>query len=259
MLRYYHTADRCMALGSALLKRLAITSLVPTEPFRTIQVGRDTPQAKPTHRPLSPSTHAVQFNVSHQAGLVVLVARYDVSSRGHLGVGIDVVCTAERDDATKVAAAGSFTAWLADYAEVFSAREIADLQAPLPDGSTAAALLRRFYALWALREAYVKLSGEALLAPWLRQLEFRDLRAPPPVKEGAWSSDEERVRSVEVWRGRERVRDVAVELCAFGRDYMVATAVQVDPDDEHVDGGVELRAFDEVDSETIERVAWAGI
>lgn len=45
------------------------------------------------------------------------------------------------------------------------------------------AKLRRFYTFWALKEAYVKMTGDALLADWLHQLEFRNVRAPRPVTE----------------------------------------------------------------------------
>jgi len=41
-----------------------------------------------------------------------------------------------------------------------------------------ASKLRNFYAHWCLKEAYIKMTGEALLAPWLRDLEFRNVRPP---------------------------------------------------------------------------------
>ena len=40
--------------------------------------------------------------------------------------------------------------------------------------------LRRFYAYWGLKEAYIKMVGEGLLASWLRELEFLGVHAPPP-------------------------------------------------------------------------------
>lgn len=40
--------------------------------------------------------------------------------------------------------------------------------------------LRRFYAYWALKEAYIKMVGEGLLASWLKELEFLNVVAPPP-------------------------------------------------------------------------------
>jgi len=43
--------------------------------------------------------------------------------------------------------------------------------------------LRRFYAMWCLREAYVKMTGEALLAPWLKDLEISDAQAPDAASE----------------------------------------------------------------------------
>ncbi len=47
------------------------------------------------------------------------------------------------------------------------------------------AKLRRFYTFWALKEAYVKMTGDALLADWLRVLEFRKVRAPRPASTNA--------------------------------------------------------------------------
>ncbi|KAK8185247.1 uncharacterized protein BKA78DRAFT_243378, partial [Phyllosticta capitalensis] len=91
------------------------------------------------------------------------------------------------------------------------------------------AKLRRFYAFWALKEAYVKLTGEALLAPWLRELEFRNVRAPRPgtvarcSTHGAWG---ERVADVDVWFKGARVDDVRMEIQAYEEDYMVALAVR---------------------------------
>ncbi|KAK7569408.1 hypothetical protein IWX91DRAFT_100332 [Phyllosticta citricarpa] len=97
------------------------------------------------------------------------------------------------------------------------------------------AKLRRFYVFWALKEAYVKLTGEALLAPWLRDLEFRNVRAPRPgtvarcSTHGTWG---ERVSDVEVWFKGSRVEDVRMEIQAFEEDYMVAMAVRGDVSEE---------------------------
>jgi hypothetical protein len=89
------------------------------------------------------------------------------------------------------------------------------------------AKLRRFYAYWCLREAYVKMTGEALLADWLRRLEFRDVAAPAPAPaavDNATLLPGEVVTAVDVYLDDSRVAGVAMELRAFGRDYMVATA-----------------------------------
>jgi 4'-phosphopantetheinyl transferase len=52
------------------------------------------------------------------------------------------------------------------------------------------AKLRRFYAYWSLKEAYIKMVGEGLLASWLKELEFLDVVAPPcPASTGTKSYD----------------------------------------------------------------------
>ena len=94
--------------------------------------------------------------------------------------------------------------------------------------------LRRFYALWCLREAYVKMTGEALLAEWLQELEFRSYPVPHQVtmSEG-WAEtqimdpqqqdDEE---GFEVYFKGERVQNVGMRIVGEGSKYMVAMAVR---------------------------------
>lgn len=81
------------------------------------------------------------------------------------------------------------------------------------------ARLRLFYTFFALKEAYIKMTGEALLAGWLRELEFRGVRAPVETEEGEWG---EVVRDVEVWFRGRRVEGLRVEVVGFGRDFVVA-------------------------------------
>lgn len=83
--------------------------------------------------------------------------------------------------------------------------------------------LRLFYTYWALKEAYIKMTGEALLAPWLRELEFTDVVAPGPVPESGWSKPYTGVRT---WLHGKEVQDVRVEVEAFEADYLVATAAR---------------------------------
>lgn len=81
------------------------------------------------------------------------------------------------------------------------------------------ARLRRFYTFWALKEAYIKMTGEALLAGWLRELEFGNVIAPGVAEEGSWGEVE---RGVQVcFRGR-KVEGLRVEVVGFGREYVVA-------------------------------------
>ncbi|KAF3350115.1 hypothetical protein VdG2_01930 [Verticillium dahliae VDG2] len=133
------------------------------------------------------------------------------------------------------------------HADVLSPREVAYLQhgimAPvhqLPgrpgDGASADEVadfqLRCFYALWCLREAYVKMTGEALLAPWLKDLEFRGFRAPVAAsgeEGGRLTVDEAEgtaVRQHEIYFEGTRVEDANVCLKSVGPDYMVCAAVR---------------------------------
>lgn len=81
-----------------------------------------------------------------------------------------------------------------------------------------------FYTYWALKEAYIKMTGEALLAPWLRELEFTDVIVPEaPDMTGQWGRPYTGVRT---WLRGKLVEDVRIEIVAFGREYLVATAVR---------------------------------
>ncbi|OAX77444.1 hypothetical protein ACJ72_08257 [Emergomyces africanus] len=93
--------------------------------------------------------------------------------------------------------------------------------------------IRLFYTYWALKEAYIKMTGEALLAPWLRDLEFRNVTVPtppPPSPDSAaslssslWGVPETGVRAT--LYGHE-VPEVRLEVVAFGNDYIFATAAR---------------------------------
>ena len=117
--------------------------------------------------------------------------------------------------------------------------------------------LRRFYTFWCYKEAYIKLDGEALLAEWIPQLEFKHVRAPQPgtparcSTHGSWG---ERVSDAEVWfskkgdgKGpvgvqgmeageRKRLSDMRVEIQAFEEDFMIGVAAK-ERTDTAVDGG----------------------
>ena len=105
-----------------------------------------------------------------------------------------------------------------------SATPQADVGAGAAGQSTRDAKLVRFYAYWCLKEAYIKLEGEALLAPWLREIEFRNVKCPdPPSGVQMWG---ERVHTIEVWRAGKRVEGVRMELQAFQENYMIGTAIK---------------------------------
>lgn len=146
-----------------------------------------------------------------------------------LAVGVDVVSPLERRDRDLQLLDNEGWASFVDiHADVFGAGEVTTLKCIDPvrsvDGRDDA--LRRFYALWCLREAYVKMTGDALLASWLGDLEMRGF-APP----GETSVPQE------VWFKGERVRGVDVRLSKLLEDYMVATAVREGKDGTSVETG----------------------
>lgn len=91
------------------------------------------------------------------------------------------------------------------------------------------AKLRRFSAMWCLREAFVKMTGDALLASWLKELEIMDVQAPK-AKEGV--NDDGLLEQGEIltdfqilFKGK-KVSDVRMELTALGTNFMVAGSVR---------------------------------
>jgi 4'-phosphopantetheinyl transferase len=281
VLKYYHVRDAKLSLGSHLLKRYAISRYCRV-PWRRATATRNG-YTKPVFRADDGST-PLAFNVSHQAGLVALVAVHgyagpppplgppgDAKGDGGGGaaveIGVDVVCTSERRDRDqKMVAEEGWPRFVDIHADVLSPAEASYLKyqvlAAVPGlrpRSTVAEIvdfkLRAFYALWCLREAFVKMTGEALLAEWLPELQFRNFRPPPlgSAEGGGREDDEEEPGVVRkhdvVWKGR-RVDDVQICLRNWGDDYMTCTAVMTPGRKE--DGlGFELGPFVEIELETI--------
>jgi 4'-phosphopantetheinyl transferase len=261
VLRYYHVRDAKMALASALLKRYCIARLSPSKPpWSSITLTRDS-HTKPVWVDPATGARPVSFNLSHQAGIVALVAVADYhpvpvssSSEGNeerrgpgkeaaVEVGVDIVCTSERRprDHAMVRSEG-WPAFVDMHADVFAPGEVSYLKhrvlsavpglvtsSPPSTEQVTDAKLRAFYALWALREAYIKLTGEALLAEWLRDLEFRDFRPPRPTPAWEVPAKEdagEVVGTPEIRFRGEKVEDVNICLRSMGPDFMIATAVR---------------------------------
>ncbi|MCJ1377617.1 hypothetical protein MMC17_000712 [Xylographa soralifera] len=247
VLRFLRPEDAALALGSCLLKRLAV---VRGSGATWAEAGRGMKKeagGKPVWKGENPQQGEVEFNVSHHGNMVVLVA--DSGLKNGLNrvrrVGIDVVKINVPKDTLAVRREGSWEKWVRIFADVMPEEEVRRIV----DGENAEGRgqqslegrLRRFYTYWGLREAYVKMSGEALVAPWLKELEFRNVNAPCKGKENTRSDT---IRSVEVWVGGKKIENVGVELQALGEDYIVATIV------ERVLRGEEFAAFENVDFES---------
>ncbi|PYH85434.1 4'-phosphopantetheinyl transferase [Aspergillus uvarum CBS 121591] len=251
--RFHHLKDKHMSLASNLLKYLFIHRSCRI-PWDRITLSRTpAPHRRPCFIPsaalLTEQTTAhkaipsIEFNVSHQASLVALAGTIiptdGQSTEGIPQVGIDITCTNERQPSSSksnapTAPRATFTNYVDIFAEVFSAEEIRlikTLQPPTthdtPQESSSDGLeysYRVFYAYWALKEAYIKMTGEALLAPWLRELEFAGVVAPepgsPPTKVG------EPYTGVRTTLHKQPVEAVRVEIVAFEQDYLIATAAR---------------------------------
>ena len=271
-----------MSLASHLLKHLAVTKICSI-PWSASTISKAA-NGKPIYNPptSTPDSKSLEFNVSHQAGIVTLVAAVGKA----VDLGTDVVCVNERNEFARFEKEGLFK-YIDMHADVFAESEtqalkmdvdslglpecqhldgygrdaVARCQYPnqkvvwkekcgevksLDGNRIAEAKLRRFYALWCLREAYVKMTGEALLAEWLRELEFRAF-ATPKATNGIVDKESliagEVVTEFEVYFKERKVNDVAMELRAFGLDYMVASAARPkegNPNDVIFEGFLEL-------------------
>jgi 4'-phosphopantetheinyl transferase len=244
--RNYHVRDAKMVLGSHLLKHYLIAKYCGI-PWWNITLTRDE-HKKPVYRDPVTGKLPIAFNVSHQAGLVALIAVYGYSQAtgGEVEVGVDVVCTSERrDHDLKSIEKDGWTGFVDVYADVFARSEVNYLKyqilstlprVPRGPGTTQEQIvdfkLRCFYTLWCLREAYVKMTAEALLADWLGALEFRNFVPPTPTKAFDDPAEEEGPQVVRahdiVFRGK-KVNDANICLRALGPDYIIGTAVRTSP------------------------------
>ncbi len=218
VLKYLHVSDAKMALGSRLLKRYVISRYLPHIPWNQVTTTRDKETKKPIF--ISPDgSEPLIFNVSHQAGLVVLVAA--LHPKQGTALGVDVVCPTERRgrDHNMISKEGGWPAFVDIHAEVLCPVEVTNL-CRLPSNSIPAIdrALRYFYILWCLREAYVKMTGEALLAPWLKSLEMRNF-APP---------EDAPIDQTEIWFHGRRLQDVDLQLVNVLDSFVVCTAAKRD-------------------------------
>lgn len=281
-------ADAKMSLGSALLKRLYISQTLGIK-WEEVRLGRkgNEKHGKPCAvDAVGRAVPGIDFNVSHQNGLVALIGYNGQSNheytpsgmvygmispttKDEVMVGVDIVCVNERDDYRTIDAEG-VDGWVDIYEYVFSAEERWSMKydvdyVTIYDGTVLSrddigrldrctdrhrdltvttakgkkhnfssesiieAKLRRFYTYFCYKEAYIKLAGEALLAPWLKQLEFFNVRSPKagtPARcstHGTWG---EVVDDVEVHMHGKQIHDVRMKVQALEEDFMISTAIQ---------------------------------
>ena len=128
---------------------------------------------------------------------------------------------------------GGFAGWVRMFGDAFSDRELRTMVQSYAEDSSLGeeALLhkrlRLFYANWAFKESYIKMTGDALMAKWLKELEFTKVEppvAPDPAvlnEKMVWGG----VTSTPIVLQGSRVENVKIELQALGEDYMVATSI----------------------------------
>ncbi|KAI1449116.1 phosphopantetheinyl transferase [Annulohypoxylon stygium] len=270
VLRYYFVADAKMSLASHLLKHWVVACYAGVKWWET-KLSRDE-KTKPVFVDPSTGAQPVAFNVSHQAGLVALVAvagypTTNPAEEGKVEIGTDVVCTSERRTRDhRVIATEGWGKFVDMHADVFGRSEARYLKGDLlstQPGLPALARgeeivdfkLRCFYTLWCLREAYVKMTGDALLAPWLKDLEFRRFRAPKAGADGFEQRGEgddggEAITDHEVMFRGEKVTDANICLRSLGEDYMTCTAVRT-PGKKEDALGWKLGPFEFLEMETV--------
>ncbi|MCJ1440130.1 MAG: hypothetical protein MMC23_000612 [Stictis urceolatum] len=238
--KYYFPKDAALSLASFLLKHLGIVRCAQISwADSTIRQEKTTQNGKPYYE-----KGGLEFNVSHHGEAAVLIA----TSQQNVKVGIDLVQVDMEKDLKSVRSQG-WTAYVTIFKEVFSDIEVRTILLSIPGAGapmtdqTIVKGLRCFYAHWALKEAYFKMTGDALLADWLQQLEFGGVEPPAPADRDiliddkwAWGTVSTATATL---RGKN-VEGVYLELRALGEHYMVATAVE---------GTAELPTFEKVEVE----------
>lgn len=259
MLKYYFVRDAKMSLASHFLKHYVLSKSLGI-PWSATTITRDT-HGKPIY--VAPDgSQPLQFNVTHQNGIVALAAVAEYDGPGPVDVGTDVVCTSERESRDhQMIKADGWAKFVDMHSDVFGTSETKDLKdlPPLTGESkdTINAHLRKFYALWCLREAYVKMTGEALLAEWLHELEFQGFKGPAAAVADAQAADDPEdtvIRHHEILFKGKRVDDANICLRSLGKDYMTCTAVRTPAKKEDALGW-ELGPFETIDIATIVRYA----
>jgi 4'-phosphopantetheinyl transferase len=142
ILNKYHLSDARMSLGSALLKRAYIAHATGLQ-WHSIKLGRKLhptmgkpcwlpPPADGTGRSRWPQ---IDFNVSHQDGIVALVGicapAQEYPGDGEGQISVDIVSPNERNQLAKIVDSG-FASFVSMYESMFSGAEIFSLTYTLP-------------------------------------------------------------------------------------------------------------------------------
>lgn len=276
--KYVRKPDRYMSLSSELLKFFFIHKTARI-PWSEIKISR-TP--KPHNRPYwappegwrQRGFEGVEFNVSHQAGMIVLVGcrtpnrprdaiicdHSDINIRSQtvinpdpiavmeaeseisedesedVRIGVDVACTWEPPRTQDLSTQEKLDEWIDIFDEMFSEMEKDDMKNTRVKGVDSMSELdgkaRRFYTYWALKEAYIKMVGEGLLAPWLKELEYKGVPVPEPCRSSKlicdadkWTKiDDEAVQQMQVlFKQRNIEHTMQTSLESFEDTFLIAT------------------------------------
>lgn len=292
IVRYVRRPDRFMSLSSALLKYLFIHKTAKI-PWKDVKISRTPkPHSRPYWAPLSDWSRkgfeGLEFNVSHQAGIIVLVgcrtpnrprdarvndqdeinirspavinpdptalAEYeseiDEDESEDVRVGVDVACTWEPPRTPDLSTQEKFEEWVDVFGEMFSVREQYDMKyspvEQISDMTEPDLRTRRFYTYWALKEAYIKMIGEGLLAPWLRELEFKNVVIPPRTNDyiNPWvvTAEKDTENLGVLFKDKDISHTMRTTLEAFEESFVVATMTRG-----VVDTGTTAERWEEID------------
>ncbi|KAJ5238444.1 4'-phosphopantetheinyl transferase A [Penicillium chermesinum] len=278
--RFHHATDRRMSLSSHLLKYLYIHHACSV-PWKDIVLARTpAPEGRPYYKPAAGP--GIEFNVTHQAGIIGLAGTLEPSEdqllRHAAGgilpprprLGIDVTCVNEHRRRT-LTTMNEYLNFVSMFVDVFSDEELRVMKTPAAALRRARHLgfakafppmyvdesgapiekpesvvrfgVRLFYSYWALKEAYLKMTGDALLAPWVRTVEFSNVIPPDPVqplvapKPYRPSKDPKYIpqspknwgppfNEVKVSLAGKPLEDIRLQLVSFESDYIVAISAK---------------------------------
>ena len=141
----------------------------------------------------------------------------------------------------------SLDEWVDIFGEMFSERCRQNIKhATIPDAEGIRIYhkrLRLFYAYWSLKEAFIKMVGEGLLAEWLKELEFEHVIVPAPAttddfsdngfswalndeEDRKWTPPAKAAKDIKAVLYSRKLDDVHLELVSYEQDFLLATAMR---------------------------------